>query len=87
MLGIFKDEVDGKNYDRIFRTAPHTLCFILHGDEKLYKKYKGTGKNTVKRTGGHDNYNQALENHEVTQGHLTVLGVNAIRYIVLILQE
>ena len=40
-----------------------------------------------KRTDGHDNYNQALENHEVIQGHLTVLGVNAKRYIVPKLQS
>ena len=33
VFGSFKAEVDGKNNDRIFRTAPHTLCFILHGDE------------------------------------------------------
>ena len=33
VFGSFKAEVDGKNNDRIFRTAPYTLCFILHGDE------------------------------------------------------
>ena len=71
MLGSFKDEVDGKIMTGFLRLRPTRyalFCMVM----KKYKKNKGTEKNTVKRRHGHDDYNQALETHEVIQGHLTV---------------
>ena len=41
------------------------MLFKIHGDDKEYKKCKGTAKNTVKRKIKHDDYNRVLDTNEV----------------------
>ena len=44
---------------------PKCYAFKIHGDDKEYKKCKGTAKNTVKRKNKYDDYNKVLETNEV----------------------
>ena len=64
---------------------PKCYAFKIHGDDKEYKKCKGTAKNTVKNK--YDDYNQVLETKKLFIGHLIALGVRTIRFIVLIQQR
>ena len=63
VLGKFKDECEGKIMIGFIGLRPKCYAFKIHGDEKEYKKCKGTAKNTVKRK--NDDYNQVLETNEV----------------------
>ena len=64
VLGKFKDECEGKIMIGFIGLRPKCYAFKIHGDEKEYKKCKGTAKNTVKRK-KNDDYNQVLETNEV----------------------
>ena len=44
---------------------PKCYAFKIHGEDKEYKKCKGTAKNTVKRKIKYDDYNNVLETNEV----------------------
>ena len=44
---------------------PKCYAFKNHGEDKEYKKCKGTAKNTVKRKIKYDDYNKVLETNEV----------------------
>ena len=65
VLGKFKDECEGKIMIGFIGLRPKCYAFKIHGDEKEYKKCKGTAKNTVKRKIKYDDYNQVLETNEV----------------------
>ena len=65
VLGNFKDEVDGKIMTGFIGLRPKCYAFKIHGDDKEYKKCKGTAKNTVKRKIKYDDYNKVLETNEV----------------------
>ena len=65
VLGKFKDECKGKIMTGFIGLRPKCYAFKIHGDEKEYKKCKGTAKNTVKRKIKYDDYNKALETNEV----------------------
>ena len=65
VLGEFKDECEGKIMIGFIGLRPKCYAFKIHGDEKEYKKCKGTAKNTVKRKIKYDDYNQVLETNEV----------------------
>ena len=65
VLGKFKDECEGKIMAGFVGLRPKCYAFKIHGDEKEYKKCKGTGKNTVKRKIKYDDYNKVLETNEV----------------------
>ena len=64
VLGKFRDECEGKIMIGFIGLRPKCYAFKIHGDEKEYKKCKGTAKNTVKRK-KNDDYNQVLETNEV----------------------
>ena len=49
VLGKFKDACEGKIMTGFIGLRPKCYAFKIHGDEKEYKKCKGTAKNTVKR--------------------------------------
>ena len=49
VLGKFKDECDGKIMTGFIGLRPKCFSFKIRGDDKEYKKCKGTAKNTVKR--------------------------------------
>ena len=67
---------------------PKCYAFKIHGDDKEYKKCKGTAKNIVKRKIKYDDYNKVLElEMQLYIGHLIVLGVKTTRFLVLILQK
>ena len=63
--GKFKDECEGKIMTGFIGLRPKCYAFKIHGDDKEYKKCKGTAKNTVKRKIKYDDYNQVLETNEV----------------------
>ena len=65
VLGKFKDEVDGKIMTGFIGLRPKCYAFKIHGDDKEYKKCKGTTKNTVKRKIKYVDYNKVLETNEV----------------------
>ena len=65
VLGKFKDECEGKIMTGFIGLRPKWYAFKIHGDEKEYKKCKGTAKNTVKRKIKYDDYNKVLETNEV----------------------
>ena len=65
VLGKFKDECEGKIMIGFIGLRPKCYAFKIHGDEKEYKKCKGTAKNTVNRKIEYDDYNQVLETNEV----------------------
>ena len=65
VLGTFKDECKGKIMTGFIGLRPKCYAFKIHGDEKEYKKCKGTAKNTVKRKIKYDDYNNVLETNEV----------------------
>ena len=65
VLGKFKDECEGKIMTGFIGLRPKCYAFKIHGDDKEYKKCKGTAKNTVKRKINYDDYNQVLETNEV----------------------
>ena len=63
---------------------PKCYAFKIHGDDKEYKKCKGTVKRNIK----YDDYNKVLElEMQLYIGHLIVLGVKTTRFLVLILQQ
>ena len=67
---------------------PKCYAFKIHGDDKEYKKCKGTAKNIVKRQIKYDDYNKVLElEMQLYIGHLIALGVKTTRFLVLILQQ
>ena len=47
VLGKFKDECEGKIMEGFTGLRPKCYAFKIHGDDKEYKKCKGTAKNTV----------------------------------------
>ena len=65
VLGKFEDECEGKIMTGFIGLRPKCYAFKIHGDDKEYKKCKGTAKNTVKRKIRYDDYNKALETNEV----------------------
>ena len=65
VLGKFKDECEGKIMTGFIGLRPKSYAFKIHGDDKEYKKCKGTAKNTVKRKIKYDDYNKVLETNEV----------------------
>ena len=65
VLGKFKDECEGKIMTGFIGLRPKCYAFKIHGDDKEYKKCKGTAKNTVKRQIKYDDYNKVLETDEV----------------------
>ena len=65
VLGKFKDECEGKIMTGFLGMRPKCYAFKIHGDDKEYKKCKGTAKNTVKRKIKFDDYNKVLETNEV----------------------
>ena len=65
VLGKFKDECEGKIMTGFIGLRPKCYAFKIHGDDKEYKKCKGTAKNTVKRKIKYDDYNKVLETNEV----------------------
>ena len=65
VLGKFKDECEGKRMTGFIGLRPKCYAFKIHGDDKEYKKCKGTAKNTVKRKIKYDDYNKVLETNEV----------------------
>ena len=65
VLGKFTDECEGKIMTGFIGLRPKCYAFKIHGDDKEYKKCKGTAKNTVKRKIRYDDYNKALETNEV----------------------
>ena len=65
VLGKFKDECEGKKMTGFIGLRPKCYSFKIHGDDKEYKKCKGTAKNTVKRKIKYDDYNNVLETNEV----------------------
>ena len=65
VLGKFKDEREGKIMTGFIGLRPKCYAFKIHGDDKEYKKCKGTAKNTVKRKIKYDDYNKVLETNEV----------------------
>ena len=65
VLGKFQDECEGKIMTGFIGLRPKCYAFKIHGDEKEYKKCKGTAKNTVKRKIKYDDYNNVLETNEV----------------------
>ena len=65
VLGKFKDECEGKIKTGLLGLRPKCYAFKIHGDDKEYKKCKGTAKNKVKRKIKYDDYNKALETNEV----------------------
>eukprot|EP00438_Fugacium_kawagutii_P011395 Skav219002 [mRNA] locus=scaffold169:420344:421828:+ [translate_table: standard] len=64
VLGKFKDEVDGKNMTGFIGLRPKTYAYKIYGDDKEYKKCKGTAKHTVKRNMTYEEYNRVLETNE-----------------------
>ena len=65
VLGKFKDECEGKITTGFIGLRPKCYAFKIHGDDKEYKKCKGTAKNTVKRKIRYDDYKKVLETNEV----------------------
>ena len=65
VLGKFTDECEGKIMTGFIGLRPKCYAFKIHGDDKEYKKCKGTAKNTVKRKIKYDDYNKVLETNEV----------------------
>ena len=65
VLGKFKDECEGKIMTGFLGLRPKCYAFKIHGDDKEYKKCKGTAKNTVKRKIKYHDYNKVLETNEV----------------------
>ena len=65
VLGKSKDECEGKIMTGFIGLRPKCYAFKIHGDDKEYKKCKGTAKNTVKRKIKYDDYNKVLETNEV----------------------
>ena len=64
VLGKFIDECEGKIMTGFIGLRPKCYAFKTHGDDKEYKKCKGTAKNTVKRKIKYDDYNKVLETNE-----------------------
>ena len=64
VLGKFKDECEGKRMTGFIGLRPKCYAFKIHGDDKEYKKCKGTAKNTVKRKIKYDDYNKVLETND-----------------------
>ena len=88
VLGKFKDECEGKIMTGFIGLRPKCYAFKIHGDDKEYKKCKGTAKNTVKRKIKYGDYNKALETNEVTHRSFnSIRSKNHKIYIVLILQR
>ena len=65
VLSKLKDEVDGNIMREFIGLRPKCYAFKIHGDDKEYKKCKGTAKNTVKRKNEYDDYNKVLETNGV----------------------
>ena len=65
VLGKLKDECEGKIMTGFIGLRPKCYAFKIHGDDKEYKKCKGTAKNTVKRKFRYDDYKKVLETNEV----------------------
>ena len=63
------------------------MLFKIHGDDKEYKKCKGTAKNTVKRKIKHDDYNRVLDTNEVIHRSFYSIRSKTTRFLVLILKK
>ena len=67
---------------------PKCYAFKIHGDDKEWKKNKGTAKNIIKRKNKYNDYNKILEiNIQLYMDYLIILGIKTKRFLVLILQQ
>ena len=69
VLGMFKDEVNGKIITRFIGLKPKSYAFTTHGEDEEHKKSKGVVKHKVKKELTYQNYHEALhqnKKHEIT---------------------
>ena len=62
---IYQDLQEINDVTGFIGLRPKCYAFKIHGDDKEYKKCKGTAKNTVKRKIKYHDYNKVLETNEV----------------------
>ena len=69
VLGMFKDEVNGKIITKFIGLKPKSYAFTIHGEVDEHKKSKGVVKHKVKKELSYQNYHEALfqnKKHEIT---------------------
>ena len=65
VLGKFKDELKSKIITGFIALRPKCYAYSVYGDEKEYKKCKGTAKGTVRRRMKYEEFETVLKTNEV----------------------
>ena len=81
VLGMFKDEVNGKIITKFIGLKPKSYAFTIHGEDDEHKKSKGVVKHKVKKNCRIRTTTKHYFKEKSTKSQIILSGVSHIKYI------